>query len=85
MTVEMSNTKDGGGPAFPCDAEWKDGSEVWPQSPGMTLRDWFAGQALASVIPTCNMEDIREDDKTKEMLFARKVYRIADAMLKARK
>jgi hypothetical protein len=37
---------DNGGPAFPCDAEWRDGQEVWPQSAGMTLRDWFAGQAL---------------------------------------
>ncbi len=77
----MTNTKDDGGPAFP----QLEPNSAYFNATGMTLRDWFAGQALAGVIPTCNMEDIREDDKTKEMLFARKVYRIADAMLKARK
>jgi hypothetical protein len=83
----MTNTKHDGGPAFPQSRVQvgEDNSLVETVTGGMTLRDWFAGQALASVIPTCNMEDIREDDKTKEMLFARKVYRIADAMLKARK
>jgi hypothetical protein len=29
--------------------------------------------------------DTREDGETREMLFARKAYRIADAMLEARK
>jgi len=47
----MSNINDGGS-AFPCPSiRWtnKDGSEsVAIGSNGMTLRDWFAGQALAS-------------------------------------
>ena len=36
---------DDGGPAFP---------ETWPNQaprPGMTLRDWFAGQAVAGGVP----------------------------------
>jgi hypothetical protein len=73
----MTKTKDDGGPAFP--SQWHD-----KDNEGMSLRDWFAGQAMAGVIPTCNM-DTREDGETREMLFARKAYRIADAMLEARK
>jgi hypothetical protein len=41
---------------------------------GMTLRDWFAGQALASFRRPINAE---ED--------ARRAYHLADAMLAARK
>ena len=46
---------------------------------GMTLRDWFAGQALAgwvsdpSFTPSCNYNNT-----------AMECYKIADAMLKAR-
>jgi len=36
----MSGVNDGG-PAYPVICE------EWPNQPGMTLRDWFAGQALA--------------------------------------
>ena len=41
--------------------------------PGMTLRDWFAGQALVS----CS-------DWSKPSDAARHAYRVADAMMKAR-
>ena len=41
--------------------------------PGMTLRDWFAGQAL---VACADWDDPRE--------AARHAYRVADAMLKAR-
>lgn len=60
--------------------ETNDGGQAFPQlnSTGMTLRDWFAGQALAGNL------DMREsiDDPGPT---ARMVYAIADAMIEARK
>lgn len=50
--------------------------------PGMTLRDWFAGQALAGMcghpkaLGNISDEDLLED--------ARLMYRLADAMIEAR-
>lgn len=49
----------------------------------MTLRDWFAGQALAGVVTACR-NDTRKGDETHEEMFARKAYAIADAMLAER-
>lgn len=60
-----------GGPAFP--AKYKLPSDGEYQSPGMTLRDWFAGQALAGLAAT------EGDASTKYAYF------LADAMLEARK
>ena len=44
---------------------------------GMTLRDYFAGQALEALVAS----EVRETDVQK---FARASYGIADAMLRAR-
>jgi hypothetical protein len=44
------------------------------RDPGMTLRDWFAGQALAA----------RAGNQDAPHALAAHVYTIADAMLKAR-
>lgn len=49
-------------------------------SGGMTLRDWFAGQALNAMIAT-RLAGLRPDDLAP---FARDSYLIADAMLAAR-
>lgn len=50
---------------------------------GMTLRDWFAGQALAAVIRQCATDTgVRKDGP--EVHFARKAYALADAMLAER-
>jgi hypothetical protein len=68
---QMSNT-DTGGPAFPT------GTGVTPYNPGMTLRDYFAGQALASV----NLGIGVTDDFYSRT--AKHCYALADAMLKAR-
>lgn len=44
----MSATINDGGPAFPGPSDYRqDGSPVWGGATGMSLRDWFAGQALA--------------------------------------
>jgi hypothetical protein len=49
-----------------------------------TLRDEFAGQALAGVMVTCQ-GDTRLINETTPEMFARKTYEVADAMLEARK
>jgi len=54
-------------------------SEACEWEPGMTLRDYFAGQALASF----NNVTFVTTEVTAKMA-AESAYRIADAMLKAR-
>ena len=69
----MSNTNTGG-PAFPCDWDYINSSRE--AANGMTLRDYFAAKAMASVIA-------RGDD-TNRPGMAEWSYAMADAMLKAR-
>lgn len=45
---------------------------------GMTLRDWFAGQALAGITGDPSVEDMDQNE------IARAAYLYADAMLEAR-
>ncbi|UQP01363.1 hypothetical protein L0Z36_05365 [Burkholderia multivorans] len=82
-----------GGPAFP--ATWANDSDlnaIAPNGqvcppfssiplPGMSLRDYFAGQALNGALAHSAVEVC--DDEDADML-ASAVYCIADAMLKAR-
>lgn len=63
----MTDTKPTGGQAFP--AAWVDGN---PPMPGMTLRDWFASQALANAYTSS------DNDPTRVAQWA---YEIADIML----
>jgi hypothetical protein len=65
----MSSTKATGGPAYP--TERRGDLSI---SPGMTLRDWFAGQALAGAINTA----------LPPRVLAYKAYDLADAMIAAR-
>lgn len=52
---------------------------------GMSLRDWFAGQAIGAVIRQCAGDQaVSLDSRTPEQYFADKAFGIADAMLKAR-
>ena len=70
----MNYDDNDGGPAFPkpgTDAE----IETCGSQRGMTLRDWFAGQALTSM-ETTDCTDYEE--------IAAEAYRIADAMLAER-
>ena len=80
----MSEKKDGG-PAFPND------NDPHPQnwSTGMTLRDWFAGQALPALMAKAYkvLEGTLglEDGITVFSVASKAAYRCADAMLEARK
>lgn len=80
----------GGEPAFPC-AAGTDGKEYLQK--GMTLRDWFAGQALQSLIsksPFWDTEGEHGAEITQEELnqfmaeMASSAYFYADAMIAER-
>lgn len=80
----MNDEINDGGPAFPAPRE--------NRSEGMSLRDWFAGQALAGQSALVdNRRCPRERDGEVEVwrdelraLDAAWCYQMADAMLKAR-
>lgn len=74
---EMSPTD--GGSAFPSE-QGTDHEGLWNQTydPGMSLRDWFAGQALAGLLAK---ETFKPGDPARLALIA---YVVADAMLKER-
>lgn len=67
----MMSKKDGG-PAFP--------STLQPTS-GMTLRDWFAGQALAGLVADPNTRGWETENMPGKAEFC---YELADAMIKER-
>jgi len=72
-------TKDTNGPAFPQMRVWNASLaeyEDTQQYPGMTLRDWFAGQAFAGLLASGGAADWSID--------ADNAYRAADAMLAER-
>jgi hypothetical protein len=79
---------DNGGPAFPSDPNTQPG---FYQHHGMTLRDWFAGQALVGQLSSWSEEDnerkaaSHKSDKDLMDMFAYFSYAQADAMLAARK
>lgn len=72
----MSINNDGG-PAFPNSVPRWDGTG-FPE--GMSLRDWFAGQALAVLANA----DLRPGSDAEVAHLAMRLYRVADAMLVAR-
>jgi hypothetical protein len=76
---------DWGGNAFP--TEGGDGSGVYPD-PGMSLRDWFAGQALSGITAgLCSGASVgdRAFDRLAFCHAAQDAYMLADAMIAARK
>ena len=64
-----------GGPAYPVPMNNYDH--------GMTLRDYFAGQAVGEVIAYFADKHLTRNETAPEA-FARKAYEIADAMIAAR-
>lgn len=71
----MSKVNDGG-PAFPVAETHEIASEL-PWTQGMTLRDWFAGQALVGIYAD-------SDRQWTPKLRAEIAYAAADAMLAER-
>lgn len=78
----MSSTEEtfdkAGGPAFPSVSEGGPDSGLHPEfNPGMTLRDWFAGQMLPRIATGWPNDASRVE-------LARRCYEIADAMIAER-
>ena len=67
-----------GGPAFPGEQGYTE--QGWNQTwePGLSVRDFFAGQALAGILSRATTEPTAK-------LIAQGAYRLADAMIAARK
>jgi hypothetical protein len=86
----MQKTEDGG-PAFPLQT-----AEYFPSlnkthagraQPGMTLRDWFAGQALPAVLALSHEALIavaKKNGVSETDAAALGAYELADAMIRAR-
>ena len=70
-------SKNTGGPAFPTENEHQSGPSTMHYE-GMTLRDWFAGQALAGILTDTSY------DHGKPEIIAKRSYQMADAMLAER-
>ncbi len=83
----MGKPIDDGGPAFPGEHIYTNGE---PQR-GMSLRDYFAGQALTSALANAcdgwyaNLADKPEKVQPRASDIARACYALADAMLAAGK
>ena len=77
----MSAPIDDGGPAFPMQVKLANGTDNYR---GMSLRDWFAGQAMAGILFISNSVK-NESKQPAEKLIATTAYLMADAMLAARK
>lgn len=68
--------KNDGGPAFP-ETRYVNNDGVPIHCPGMSLRDWFAGQALQGMLSGTHAADLDAS------LVASDAYWYADAMLAA--
>lgn len=84
----MSTTKhNDGGPAFPCPVFHDPGRVKRADQPqGMTLRDWFAGQALASMSLNTSGVWPKDGDRAEREIrgAVSAAYLYADAMIAAR-
>ena len=76
----MSEPIDDGGAAFPAIIPPQMTGIVINVDPGMSLRDWFAGQALAGMLDAGRLQGKGDIAAAAELTYA-----ISDAMLTARK
>jgi hypothetical protein len=75
--------KDDGGPEFPVLDYNPNHEQMECFNFGMTLRDWFAGQALY-IMPSPSDTETPEDVGEAAPLIAKIAYAIADAMINER-
>lgn len=82
----MSEEKTGGS-AFPWSRATPKGPVPYDDDHGMTLRDWFAGMAMASLYAggRRGWEDERLSDHDWSEVVALNAYEMADAMIKERR
>lgn len=78
-THQNNSKPNNGGPAFPRLGEGFGNPKY--DEPGMTLRDWFAGQALVGLI---RPEVCWTDGVPAQLRLAKDAYQFADAMLAER-
>jgi len=73
-----------GGPAYPSDTpiEFYESGVTKRRAPGMSLRDWFAGQALPTLI---GLWAAKDDNRWNDQSPAEWAYKFADAMLRYRR
>lgn len=77
MTEKDSTTnRDDGGAAFP-----ESNSGGWAVIGGMSLRDYFAAQALTGLMGDSGLRPKSEDEF---LHMAKRLYQVADAMLRER-
>ena len=81
-------SKNDGGPAFPLEnPRMMENDELFRQFPGMSLRDWFEGQALPAIIIATSAGQhlpALSPEQTLISGLARDAYELADAMLAER-
>jgi hypothetical protein len=77
--IELSPIKDGGGPAFPTEA-----TSATFVSLGMTKRDYFAAKAMQSIMGSDKYGGLVGVNNYENRCSV-DAYKMADAMLKARK
>jgi len=75
----MSEQINDGGPALPTADAYHPSGQIAYGRKGMTLRDWFAGQALVGLLSGPAVEGVPTPDRKAVV-----AYQFADAMLKAR-
>ncbi len=90
------SARDDGGQAFPSEfyeTEHGDRVQAFAGSPGMTLRDWFAGQvvaAYATTVVSAHPETLAKSAAsegykgTYDGYIALRAYKVADAMIAER-
>ncbi len=73
--------KPDGGPAFPFSALSPGGPDIYKDNEGMSLRDYFAGQALVGMLASDSSVD---RTKVNKAVWSSAAYAFADAMLAER-
>ncbi len=85
------STKDDGGPAFPTGTQVEQNNATGETtihqylSDGISVRDYFAAKAMQAWLSGFGDDSRHPSDCGTESLLATQAYKVADAMLKARK